>query len=291
MGKILRGMVLGLGSFLLFTALAGIILSILGGKQADRRYTVPAELLIQAVSDDPALIARGEHLAAILSCKECHGEALAGRIIVDEPPFRAVAGNLTPGLGGIGAGFEPADWDRSIRYGVLPDGRAVNPGMPSSLFHSLGDEDALALISYLSQLAPVFNELPSSELRFMGKLLVGAFVYDYTESAVDPATPRRNPPPPGADASYGAYLASVSCVDCHGEDLRGGPHPNPTGPLCSDLAYAAGLGREDFNAAMRSGRTPDGRQLEVKYMPWRAYSSLNDLELAALQAHLRELTQ
>src|SRR5690606_12828318 len=39
------------------------------------------------VPSDSATIARGHHLLQILSCQECHGDDLSGKVFVDAPPF------------------------------------------------------------------------------------------------------------------------------------------------------------------------------------------------------------
>lgn len=129
--------------------LVGLILILLiglyvvGSVRAGRSVAVMP--VLSEVSATPAMRARGEHLANILACRECHGNDLSGHFFADAPPFRAVASNLTAGAGGIGQTYTVADWDRAIRhgdavterYGRCPQPCTRGSGFPSSL-HSTG---------------------------------------------------------------------------------------------------------------------------------------------------------
>ena len=59
-------------------------------------------------------------------------------------------------------------------------------------------------------------------------------------------------------------------------DLRAG------GPLST-------WSEQDFVVALRTGRTPDNRQLDKEWMPWQTFSRMNDLELRAIWRGLRSL--
>src|SRR5690606_29903099 len=106
----------------------------------------------------------------INGCTDCHGPDLSGGVMVDEPPFRVVASNLTSGRGGIGTSYSEIDLDRVIRHGVRPDGGPVLV-MPSSGYNRLSDDDAARIIAYLRSLPPVDNELPRTQVRFLGRIL------------------------------------------------------------------------------------------------------------------------
>ena len=239
------------------------------------------------VSTDSATVARGEHLVQILSCQECHGAQLAGTVFVDAPPFRVVATNLTSGAGGVGAYYDDAAWDRALRHGVDYRGQSLVL-MPSQLFHNLSDEDAAAVIAYLKTLPPVDNVLPETELRVIGRPIVAMTGGILQADLIDHARPAPTAEP-GATAAYGAYLASVSCIECHGADLRGGMHPSGEGPPVPGLEGVKDWSRDDFARTVRTGNTPDGRQLDGKLMPWRFYQHLTDEEVDALYAHLQTL--
>lgn len=135
----------------------GIIASSVGTAKANKTYDV-AETLLDSVPEDSASIAFGAHLAQIHGCASCHGDTFEGKVFVDAPPFLVSASNLTPGIGGIGQSYSIQDWDRAIRYGVKPDGKASFI-MPSKTIHNLSDEDTGALLSYLRTIPPVDNAL------------------------------------------------------------------------------------------------------------------------------------
>jgi cytochrome c553 len=68
------------------------------------------------------------------------------------------------------------------------------------------------------------------------------------------------------------------------------PGTPPDFPDAANLTpHAQGLGAwtlADFQAALRTGKRPDGRVLD-EFMPWKAYGSMSDDEVAALYAYLR----
>ena len=115
---------------------------------------------------------RGEYLAHIMVCVECHtpgvlsggerGPDLAGSEVGYGIPGLGVyyGANLTPdmetGLGSWSAG----DIVTAIRTGERPDGRILSPAMPWRAFSKMTDEDAYALAAYLKSLAPVSNQVP-----------------------------------------------------------------------------------------------------------------------------------
>lgn len=280
MRKVLRitGIIVGTLVALLLIAMVG--LSMIGSRRlASARE--PQDPVVTAASDSASL-ARGEHLSRILSCHVCHGDRLEGSVFVDIPPARAVASNLTPGKGGVGGAYDGQDWDRAVRYGKAPDGRVILPFMPTRLFNNLNDSDAAALASYLESLQPVDNELPRTKAKFLGKAIW----------AIRSPLPNRRAAAipvlePAETAEYGAYLASVSCIECHGSRLEGGEHPDPKAPPAIGLHHTTQWTSEQFATAMRTGRTPQ-RQLS-EHMPWKSYQHMSDTELGALRAYLRTL--
>lgn len=284
--KVLKGIGMFFTGLLLLVAVALIFL---GGRKAGQTYDVPVEHLVSSVPSSPANLERGAHLANILGCADCHGENLEGTLYVDAPPFQVSASNLTDGLGGVGKDYELADWDRAIRYGVKPDGSAVFFMMPSGLYHGLSDGDMVDLSAYLDNLEPRNNELPDTKFRPLGKLIVGTGAIDPSSVVSDADRPRTAAPSRGDTPEYGAYLSSVTCVECHGSDLRGGPHPDPDGPAGPSLADAAEWDLDVFANALQFGINSDDEQMDPKWMPWTAFRHMTEEEVEALHLHLQEV--
>ena len=284
MKKVFKGIGLVLGGLIILLLIAGVVLYGRGGSASEKTYAVTPAL--STVPMDSASAVHGEHLATIHACRSCHGDHLEGRVFLDIPPFRAVASNLTPGGGGVGRTYTDADWDRAIRHGVKPDGRWVLV-MPSTLFHNLSDDDAADLIAYLKSLPPVDNELPATELYALGRIVAGTGGLDPDEFvATGPA--RTTAPPPGPTAAYGAYLTSITCIGCHGDDLRGGESPNPELPG-PDLLAAGAWPLDGFMEAMRTGIRPSGAAMDDEWMPWTSFQHMTDEELQAIHEHLKTL--
>lgn len=122
------------------------------------------------------LVARGRYVVETIgACGNCHtpkgptgdlpGRHLAGGAVFDEPPFRAVAPNITPDPEtGIGR-WTDAQIALAIREGRRPDGSIIGPPMPIELYRGLSDRDLAAIVAYLRTVPPVSNPLPRSEYR------------------------------------------------------------------------------------------------------------------------------
>ena len=266
--------------------LGGIVITSIGDSKASERYEVTTSLLAEIV-EDSASVARGAHLAKIHACLECHTESLGGQVFADAPPFRAVATNLTSGEGGVGLTYTIQDWDRAIRYGIKPDGSPMII-MPSKTLHNLSDDDTRALIAYLRSIPAVDNELPSTELRTLGKVLVAAGEFD-PANEVHLESTRGQVPQEGVTAAYGKYLASINCTYCHGVNLEGGPAFAPDAPPPPSLKPSGKWTSAQFDTAMRTGVTPSGYELDSKNMPWKAYMHMTDNELQAIYLYLQSL--
>ncbi len=184
-----------------------------------RAYDVPARQL--NVAADPDQRERGAHVARIWGCLDCHGEDLSGGVVVDAPPMRMVAPNLTAGSGGVASRYGPQDWVRAIRHGVGPD---LIPllYMPSHEYWVLSDADLSALLGYIQSTPSVDATHPPTLIRGLGRFLFATGRLDLVPAElVDHEAPRPAAPSPGPTVEYGAYLAS-GCTGCHGRGLSGG---------------------------------------------------------------------
>ncbi len=263
----------------------------LTGMRMARSYDIPVEPV--PIPGDSAGIARGRHVAvAIAKCVDCHAEDLGGKVVMDDPAFaRLSASNLTRGEGGIGAAYTEPDLIRAIRHGVRPDGTPLL-FMPAHEYSHLADADLGALIAYVRRLPPVDRALPASEIGPVARVLyaMGRLKELLPVELVDHDRSRPEPAPPGPTAAYGAYLAMVAgCKGCHGMGLSGGRVPGTSSdhPAATNLT-PAGLGtwtEEEFFAAMREGRRPDGSAIDPR-MPWPYTARMRDDEIRALWLYL-----
>lgn len=259
-------------------------------------YEIETEPLV--VSADLAgdeLVERGEHIAHIRGCTECHAEDSGGMEFADDPAFGLLwTSNLTRGEGGIASAYTDRDWDRAIRHGVGPDGKPL-VFMPSHEFWPMSDDDIAALIAYYRHLPPVDRVRPESRpgplarlLYLTGQLpLVPAKLVDH--EAERPAAPAEGP-----TVEYGAYLAT-GCIGCHGQGLSGGPIAggDPSWPPARNITPddETGIGTwslQDFMRAMRQGVRPDGSALDPS-MPIQATQHFTDVETTALYNYLMSL--
>lgn len=107
--------------------------------------------------------------------------------------------------------------------------------------------------------------------------LLPATVIDHTQGS-----PRETPLTP---LQRGEQLTTTSgCIGCHRSDFTGGGGPPPGASNITALGLAHWT-REDFVRTLRTGHTPDGRELSDA-MP-RAFGSMTDDELDAVWTYLR----
>lgn len=275
---------LGAAALVVLLVLTAAAATAVGSSRLVRTYAVtPAALTIPT---DSTSVAHGKHLAGIYGCQDCHGDDLAGQVMVDEVPFRVVASNLTPA--GVGSTYEASDWDRAIRHGVRPGGTALFI-MPSGAYHGISDAEAAPLIAYLQSLPPVERELPETQWRIPGRLLAAGPI-DLSKSVHVEPSPTTSPAP-GATVEYGAYVANMMCAYCHGADLQGGQDADPNALFAPDLRAAGQWPAETFHATLTTGVTPGGHQMDPQKMPWTSTARMTADEREGLRLYLASLAQ
>jgi mono/diheme cytochrome c family protein len=254
----------------------------------------------------PAQIERGRVLMnGVVACGNCHvargpqgqplfERGLSGGMVFDEPPFRAVASNLTPDAAtGIGR-WSDAQLVKAIREGIRPDGTVIGPPMPIEFYRHLSDDDALALVAFMRVQTAVPNAVEKSVYRM-------------------PLPPAYGPPlgkvaaPLASDRlRYGEYLAQIGhCMDCHtprAADGRlvsvkwgagGQRFPGPWGLAVSRNLTPDASGLKDWSdaeiaRAIRDGVRRDGTPLKPP-MGYGFYKTMSDADMAALIGYLRTL--
>lgn len=291
MQKWLKWIGIILGGLIALVVIAAVVVVSNGRSRFNQTYDITIPAL--DIPTDEAAIARGDHLVnAVAHCAYCHGEGLQGDYLENDPSTIGVivAPNLTAGEGGLGAAYTSQDWARTLRHGIIPEGRSVFI-MPSFLFNRMSQDDLAATIAYLQSVPPVDNVLPETELGTMAYVLLGAGPLRSAQSAprIDHDAPFVDAPSEGETAEYGQYLAQIAqCSGCHGAELAGGQacQDCPIGPNLTPGGELQGWTQADFVTALRSGTIPTGRQLS-EFMPWRYFQNMTDTELAALWAYLQ----
>lgn len=291
MAKILKRVVVGLIGIVVIAIVLIFIISSIRWNNEYHGYEIPVDIL--SIPTDEESIAWGEHIANTRYCRTCHGPTLSGDYLVNDPMVAVVAApNLTSGAGGIGSSYTDDDWIRAIRHGVGQDGRGLI-AMPSRVWHQMNDEDLSALIAYLQTIPPIDNELPSRQIGPLFRVLVTLGQAPPPEAQIiDHDAPRPEPVERGVTVEYGEYLA-FSCTACHGTDFSGGTVRDLEGNLVTSLNLTSGgnlvdWSLDDFVTAIRTGQTPDGRQLSIT-MPWPYIGLMSDDELEAIWMYLQTL--
>lgn len=246
------------------------------------------------VSTDSVTVARGSHLAhAVGKCVDCHGPTLGGRRFIDDPALGlVVASNITAGKGGVLAKYDNVALERAIRHGVKWDGKGARI-MPAHEFSYFADDDVAAIIAYVRTVPPVDNELPSTNLKLLARVLYVAGqlpLLDAERIDHDRVSPITMPLTPTAE--YGQYSMRVGgCFACHGETLSGGKIPGvpPDWPPAANIT-PAGLvlykSEADFVQALRTGRRPNGAPINP-VMPWQFTKDLGEDEIHAIWLYLQ----
>ena len=295
--KIFKWIGIVLGSLVGLLVLAFIVLYLIGTVKWNsirgKEYELPVEPI--TIPTDQASIARGEHIATIRLCRDCHTETLSGQSESVPGLITMAFPNLTSGAGGVGATNTDEDWVRAIRHGVGHDGRGLLL-MPSRFWYYLSDEDLGAVIAYLKSLPPVDNELPKTDLGPLGRVMLAlgqlppeVNVPDVTVITHD--GPRPIAPELGMTVEYGEYLA-LQCSVCHGVNLNG--HTIRAGGeayVALNLTRGGEVGfwtEEQFITTLRTGVTPGGHQLN-DFMPWEYFGEMTDDELKAVWMYLQSL--
>jgi mono/diheme cytochrome c family protein len=100
----------------------------------------------------------GEYLVNVTGCHGCHGPQLAGG--KSQKPGAIDAPNLT--AGGDLSAWKEADFNKTIRTGVTPTGRVLNPDeMPWKDFNgNYSDEELAAIFAYLKTLPALATVKP-----------------------------------------------------------------------------------------------------------------------------------
>jgi mono/diheme cytochrome c family protein len=266
----------------------------LGERKMNRRIELPAYPV--ALRTDAASIERGRYLYLSRGCVECHGTDGGGREVVsDGKALRIVAPDITPVPGGVVARYQAADWERTVRHGVKPDGRPLMV-MPSEDYNRLTDDDLAALVAFVRQMPPARGgQAAVLSLPLPLKAFYAAGLMKDAAEKIDHSLPPSQPVPEAVTPAHGAYVANA-CIGCHGAQLVGGKIPGapPEWPAAArlapgeDSAMVRYADAEAFATMLRTGRRPDGTAVS-RVMPFTALQAMNDTDVKALFLHLKGL--
>ena len=291
MQRILRSIAIGLLGLVVLALLVSIGLYLITAQRLSKAYTLPHEQV--AIPVDAESINRGQRLV-IARCAGCHGENLAGTNLFQDPTLGAIStANLTAGRGTGGVSLQEADYIRAIRHGIDHTGRPILT-MPSDSFYYISDLELGEMIAFLKSSHSVENNLPETQIKPLGMVLIGAGAFGDLIAAekIDHQAARPASVEPGVTAAYGDYLVrSGQCRTCHGPNLTGGKDPDPNAPPAPDLTRSGELSswnEASFIQAFRTGRTPAGRQMN-QFMPWKYIAQMTDDELRAMWLYLHSL--
>jgi mono/diheme cytochrome c family protein len=237
----------------------------------------------------PAMVAAGQQLVKSRGCVDCHGPGLAGNVMMKDPMFATLASaNLTPG----GAARTDEDWERAVRHGIKRDGSPLLL-MPSEAYNGLSDEELASIVAYARTLPAVSTPLPTPSLGPIARGLLSAGKLPFITAAMIPDHAKPHPARVAAEATpaFGEYL-SGGCKACHGPGLSGGPGGEPGSKPPKNLTpdVASGIGswqEEQFVTALRTGKRPDGTEIDARWMPISMTREMSDTELRALYRYLR----
>lgn len=270
-------------------ALAGYFVS---ERRINETYTIAEEAL--TLPTDAASLAEGQRLVTMRGCSDCHAPDFGGKVFIDDPMLGSIStANLTGGEGSATANYTVADWERTIRHGIRPDGRGLLI-MPSYEYAGLSDEQVAQMIAYLRTVSPVDRAPAEPRLQPLARALFLAGQLPLLPAEmVDQDAAHVASVPAEASVEYGAYL-STTCTGCHHPNLAGGPTPGsaPGDPPAANLTPAGHLVNwtlDDFKNTLRNGVTPEGKVLDPAIMPWPIAAQMTDLELEALWLYLNSL--
>jgi mono/diheme cytochrome c family protein len=232
------------------------------------------------VATGSAVLQRGQRLANLTGCSDCHNKDLQGGLFEDEGWLhgRYYASNLTRKA----RAYSDEDLARIVRDGVRPDGRGV-AAMPSMGFVRLTDNEMADIIAFVRSLPVGGIDQPSHYIGpldrwelWRGRRMKPAVSYVAAERGKDPADA-------GPEHEVSRHLARIVCAECHGGDFKG----NGWDTGAPDLAVIRSYGLPEFTRLLRTGTGADGKEHGLMSVVAKSrFHHLTDQEIADLHAYL-----
>ena len=292
----MNGWVKGTSLLLALLALSGVASVIIGHGMGERKLQRVVKVAVQAVpvSANRAALEQGRYLYSTRRCADCHGASGAGKVVINSGDMLVVSPNITRGANSAIAAYRNADWVRTMRHGVKPDGTPIMI-MPSEDYSRLTDADVAAIIAYVEQLPAVPGRSRVVQLPWMVQVLYGFGAVRDAAEIIDHTLAPGVPVKAEVSLAHGAYVAH-SCIGCHGAKLSGGRIPGspPEWPAPANLTPGQGSAMARYPTAdrfmhmLRTGQRPDGTPIS-NVMPFGSLRQMNETDMRALHAYLKTL--
>ncbi len=292
MKKILKWILISLAGIILLLAAGAIYFKNKFETLANREAKVnPAPITIP---DDSVSLERGKILS--VGCRGCHGHDYSGLDFFNDPTIGYMSSpNITSAKGSATEKYSDLDWVRTLRHAVSPKGRILMV-MPSEAIGLLSDQDLGCLIAYLKSARPIEKPQGPTHFTVMAKIMAGAGLFGnlYPYDIIDhEKMDHIAAPPKSSSPEYGKYMIGFhGCTTCHGKNLNGGISSDPVSPPGLNITAGGNLGKwslDEFKSTMRGGKTPEGKILDPKFMPWPGVAAHDDIELEALYNYLKSI--
>lgn len=289
--KILKWIGIVIGSLLGLILVAGAVMYFMGNARQNKTYDFPPSGIV--LPTDEASLELGKHRVDSL-CAGCHGPDLSGiEKWFDAGPIGTVdSANLTTGEGGFGReATSDEDYVRAIRHGIDPKGKPIfMPAVYST--SNLSDTELAAIIAYIKTVPPVDHTVVGQNFTPLAKILLVMGMLPPFPVEVVSHEIHVDAVAAGPTIEYGKYMVDThDCRICHGQELNGGPFPDPTVTKISPNLTLGGevafWTEEQFINTIRTGVTPGGHELDPEFMPWQNYAKFYDDELKAIYAYLQ----
>jgi len=229
--------------------------------------------LYLSLADLPAHVAdpvNGERMFHAGGCAACHGEGLAGGLVLESDYGTFHVPNISPDpVSGIG-GWSELDLVNAMMLGSSPGGEHYYPSFPYTSYTRMKVQDIMDMKAYLDTVRPVDRVVPPHDLQFPWNVrrAIGLWKLFYLKQGPVVSGPADDPA-----FERGRYLVEGPghCGECHtprnplgglrlGNWLAGGPNPDGEGTVPNITPAPDGLGswsESDIAYYFESGFTPD----------------------------------
>lgn len=249
---------------------------------------------------------RGQELAqGLAACGFCHGSTatpqspLSGGRAQQDKYGTVIAANITPAESGI-AKWNVAEIMRGFRNSIAPDNKILSQDVHRG-YEWMGDDDAIALASYLRVLPAVENVVDRRTVGWTERYTTGLFDGTREVRGYVPTVPKRQ------RLEYGKYLVDHvgRCGVCHNssgslfgesEYLRGGQATELDGvtktapDITSKDVYGLGSWSEaDIVRYLQTGVAADNRRVDTNFCPVNFYKNASNFDLRSIAAYLKTL--